>query len=73
MEEVNHILDDYSIIGQEDIETRLLDKYFKDRNQITIDSLLGTGMSEKDMIDEGYRLANKEIGYRIEKLKERKK
>ncbi|CUP26440.1 Uncharacterized conserved protein [Clostridium baratii] len=70
---VNHILDDYSIIGQEDIENRLLDKYFKDRNQITIDSLLGTGMSEKDMIDEGYRLANKEIGYRIEKLKERKK
>lgn len=30
-------------------------------------------MSEKDMIDEGYRLANKEIGCRIEKLKERKK
>ena len=66
---VSHILDDYSTCTQEEIENRLLDKYFPDRAQITIDSLIGLGMSEQEMIDEGYRKANKEIGYRIENIK----
>lgn len=35
---------------------------------MTIDYLLGTNKSEEEMIKEGYRLANKEIGYRIEHL-----
>ena len=65
---VKHILDDYSIALQNDIEEDILEKYFKDRNQITIDYLLGTNRSETEMIEEGYRLANKEIGYRIEHL-----
>ena len=65
---VKHILDDYSIAYQDDIEKSLLDKYFEDRNQITIDYMLGTNKNEKAMIEEGYRLANKEIGYRIEHL-----
>ncbi|MEN8077439.1 DUF488 domain-containing protein [Clostridioides difficile] len=66
---VKHILDDYSIASQEDIEKNILDKYFSNRGQLTIDSLLGNEMTEKEMIEEGYRLANKEIGYRIENLK----
>lgn len=66
---VKHILDDYSIASQEDIERNILDKYFSNRGQLTIDSLLGNEMTEKEMIEEGYRLANKEIGYRIENLK----
>lgn len=65
---VKHILDDYSIAYQEDIEQNLLNKYFKNRGQITIDSLLGNGLTDDDMIKEGYRMANKEIGYRIENL-----
>lgn len=65
---VKHILDDYSIASQDDIEKSILEKYFEDRNQITIDYLLGTNKSEEDMIKEAYRLANKEIGYRIEHL-----
>jgi uncharacterized protein (DUF488 family) len=65
---VKHILDDYSIAYQDDIEKSLLDKYFEDRNQITIDYMLGTDKNEKEMIEESYRLANKEIGYRIEHL-----
>ena len=65
---VKHILDDYSIAYQDDIEKKLLDKYFEDRNQITIDYMLGTDKNEKEMIEESYRLANKEIGYRIEHL-----
>ena len=52
----------------DDIEKSILEKYFENRNQITIDFLLGTDKSEGEMIKEAYRLANKEIGYRIEHL-----
>ena len=48
---------------------KLLEKYFEGRNQLTIDSLLGNAMSREDMIEESYKLANREIGYRLEKLK----
>lgn len=65
---VKHILDDYTLTSQEKIEEKLLSKYFSNRNQITIDSLLGNEISEVEMIKEGYRLANKEIGYRVEHL-----
>ena len=65
---VKHILDDYSIASQEKIEEGLLDKYFSNRNQMTIDDLIGHSLTRKEMIQEGYRLANKEIGYRIEHL-----
>lgn len=67
--DVKHVLDDYSTCSQEEIERRLLDKYFPDRAQITIDSLMGTEMDEEEMIKEAYRKANKEIGYRIENIK----
>ena len=67
--DVRHILDDYTTCDQEEIERRLLDKYFPDRAQITIDYLMGTGIDESEMIKEGYRKANKEIGYRIENIK----
>lgn len=66
---VNHILDDYSIDSQENIEESLLNKYYSSRNQITIDELMGKQINEKEMIEEGYRLANREIGYRVENLK----
>lgn len=69
---VNHILDDYTLVNQSYIEDRLLDKYFKDRAQISIDNLLGTALSEKDMIREAYRLANREIGLRVENLNKQK-
>ena len=66
---VKHILDDYSIASQEEIEEMLLNKYFSNRNQLTIDDLIGNSLSNEEMIEEGYELANKEIGYRIENLK----
>ena len=66
---VKHILDDYSIASQEDIEQMLLDKYFSNREQMTIDDLIGNSLNREEMIEEGYRMANKEIGYRIEHLK----
>lgn len=70
---VMHILDDLSIKNQDYIDERVLDKYFPDRSQLTIDALLGNEMSIDEMINEGYRMANKEIGYRIENLPVNKK
>lgn len=67
--DVNHILDDYSIVTQDDIEEMLLNKYFSNRNQITIEDLTGNSLNNEEMINEGYKLANREIGYRIENLK----
>ena len=69
---VKHILDDYSLASQNDIENNLLDKYFSERNQLSIDNLLGNNMNNQDMINEGYKRANKEIGYRIEHLDNKK-
>ena len=65
---VKHILDNKSLATQGDIENMLLDKYFSNRNQVTIDSLLGNELSIQDMINESYRKANKEIGRRVENL-----
>lgn len=66
---VNHILDDYTIASQEKIEENLLNKYFSNRNQLTIEDLIGNNISEEEMIRKSYKLANREIGYRIENLK----
>ena len=67
--DVKHILDDYSIVTQDDIEEMLLNKYFSNRNQITIEDLTGNSLNNEEMINEGYKLAHREIGYRIENLK----
>ncbi|WP_418223410.1 DUF488 domain-containing protein [Clostridium isatidis] len=68
---VKHILDDYTIQNQEYIDNRVLDKYFPDRNQITIDALLGNEMTNEDRINEAYRMANREIGLRVENLQKK--
>lgn len=65
---IKHILHNEELATQEDIETMLLEKYFPNRNQLTIDNLLGENKNDSMLIEEGYRLANKEIGYRMEKL-----
>ena len=65
---VMHIMDDYSTKNQDYIEERILDKYFPDRNQITIDALLGNEKTREDYIKEAYKLANREIGIRVENL-----
>ncbi|CEQ32071.1 Uncharacterised protein [[Clostridium] sordellii] len=35
---------------------------------MSIDTLLGTSKTRYDMLEEGYMLANKEIGYRTEDI-----
>ncbi|MGL5243574.1 MAG: DUF488 family protein [Sarcina sp.] len=66
---VKHIMHDYSLKNQNFIEECLLEKYFSHRMQLTLDSLLGNEKSIEDLIIESYRLANKDIGYRVENLK----
>lgn len=68
--DVRYIMHEGHIETQEDIEEALLDKYFESRNQLSIDTLLGNGPNREELINEGYRLANKEIGYRTENLKD---
>ncbi|GAA0865006.1 Uncharacterized conserved protein [uncultured Clostridium sp.] len=65
---VKYIMHEGNIVNQNYIEEDLLNKYFSDRNQLSIDSLLGTDKSREEMIEEGYKLANKEIGYRTENI-----
>ena len=66
--DVKYIMHEGNIVNQDYIEEDLLNKYFSDRNQLSIDSLLGTDKSREKMIEEGYKLANKEIGYRTENI-----
>ncbi|MDR3209207.1 MAG: DUF488 domain-containing protein [Oscillospiraceae bacterium] len=65
--EVLHILADGRVESQGDLELRLLDKYFLDRNQM---SLFGIDAAEDDgtaaLIRAAYRKRNAEIGYRWE-------
>lgn len=65
---LKHILDDYSLASQEELEEKLLEKYFSNRKQITFDTLMGTEPSKEEMIRECYRYSNREIGYRVERI-----
>lgn len=65
--DIKYIMHEGDLKTQKDMEDLLLDKYFPSRNQLTIDNLLGKALTREEMIEEGYKLANKEIGYRIEK------
>lgn len=66
---IKHILHDYSLATQEDVENSLLEKYYRSGYQITLDTFNDSNsLSVEEMIREGYRKANKEIGYRIEHI-----
>ncbi|MGI6307195.1 MAG: DUF488 family protein [Dethiobacteria bacterium] len=64
---VKHLLPNNGMVTQEDIENRLLDKYFPNRNQIT---LFGEVFSKSEYIAQAYRKRNSEIGYSIEEESE---
>lgn len=58
---VVHILPENKTCSQDDLNKALLDKYFPDRNQISMFEYL----EEDDLIKEAYKKRNSEIGYRI--------
>jgi len=60
--EVIHVMNAGEIQTQQELEERLLDKYFKCRNQL---SLFEDNYDKNKLIEESYELKNKEIGYRL--------
>lgn len=61
---VQHILSDGSIETQEELDSELLYRFFPERDQISMDELLGESRSDEELLEEAYRLRNKEVGYR---------
>lgn len=62
---IKNILSDGSIELQEDLERRLVDEYYPDRNQI---SLFSENLLWEDMVSRSYVYRNSEIGYRIDDM-----
>lgn len=62
--EVNHILPDGNIQTQKELDNRLLDMYFFDREQLSIFNYDNV-VSDAEYVIQAYRKRNEEIGYRI--------
>ena len=67
--EVRHILHDGSIATQVQLEKVLKERYYEGQNQLILNMHTGKTLSEEEEVKEGYRRANKLIGYRVERLK----
>lgn len=65
---VKHIRDTGEVETQEALEQRILDMYFKDRDQISLFS--ADERDDEDLIEKGYVLRNKDIGYHIDGSKD---
>ena len=65
--QVNNIWDNGEIETQDDVEKRLINCYFPDRNQL---SLFGEQLTEEEMIQQAYCLRTKEIGFKFDDKKE---
>lgn len=63
--DVKHILFDGSLINQKELDNILLDKYFPDRNQLTIFDY-DKPQDEEELLKQAYIMRNKEIGYHLE-------
>lgn len=59
--EIKNILSDGSILTQQEIEKRLVDMYFPNRNQL---SFFETPLSWNEMVRQAYKFQNEKIGYR---------
>lgn len=61
--EVKNILKSGEILSQDELEQKLLDKYFSSRDQI---SIFNDNKDDIQLIEEAYELRNEEIGYKPE-------
>ena len=64
--EIRNIFEDGTYINQYAVEQILLNKYFPNRNQLS----LFDNLTEQEMIEQSYRKCNLEIGYRLESVEE---
>lgn len=60
---VIHLLTNGKTETQEEINLRLLEKYYPNRNQLT---LFESMIDDKELLNMAYRKQNAEIGYRLE-------
>ena len=58
-----HLLTNGKTETQEEINLRLLEKYYPNRNQLT---LFESMIDDKELLNMAYRKQNAEIGYRLE-------
>ncbi len=63
--DVSHILQNGEIQTQKELDERLLDLYFPDRNQLSL--FAEDNLSREQMLVEAYRKRNKKIGYEMER------
>lgn len=63
--EILNILYDGSIESQKDLEIRLLDMYFPNRGQLNFIDLENNLKSIEELVEEAYKLRNKDIGYSL--------
>ncbi|MDD6941417.1 MAG: DUF488 domain-containing protein [Bacilli bacterium] len=61
---IKHILANDEICDQKDIDRRLLDKYYPNRNQLSLFS--ENNLTDEESLDNAYKLRNEEIGFKIE-------
>ena len=60
---IKNILADGSYESQESVESRIVDQYFPNRNQL---SLFSDNLSWKEMVNKSYEYRNSEIGYKFD-------
>lgn len=68
--QIKHILADGSIQTQDELDQRLLDKYFPKRNQGSIFDLIEGETSPEEMLEAAYHQRNEAISWRIESPEE---
>jgi uncharacterized protein (DUF488 family) len=64
---IEHIMPDNTIQTQQDINERLLDMYYPDRNQFSL--FESENLSEEQYLVEAYKKQNEKIGYHPEEIK----
>lgn len=62
---VNHILHDGTLLSQNDLNERLLNFFFPNRNQLCLEIDGASELNNTDYLVEAYRKRNKQIGYHL--------
>lgn len=68
--DVRHILEDGTLQSQQELDERLLDKYFPKRGEASIFDILDGLPDPETMLDEAYDLRNEAIAWRREQSEE---
>lgn len=62
---VSHILHDRQLLSQQQLNERLLDHFFPDRNQSVLNFYGDNEKTDQEYLIEAYRKRNKQIGYNL--------